>query len=273
MNDEFKNTAYQINKNLQKQLDLATEAQNEFIKSLSSQNKALLEKLSKIAIPFDSINLPKFPNLNEKFENLPKKMEDAVLVLANHGWYIDLDMHVQWLWDSEKEITKGEVLNVEQLLTDHFEENIDNIEKSIIKLSPARSHILSEAFRAHHRGEYYLSIPVFLSQADGIAKDIVGQNFFLRKDKKPKTALYVQEVTSNTLTSALLAPLAQSTTISASEYEREEGFNFLNRHMVLHGESLDYGNKTNSLKSISLINYISKVLTKEANKIMKSEFE
>jgi hypothetical protein len=59
---------------------------------------------------------------------------------------------------------------------------------------------------------------------------------------------------------ALLSPLAQTLPIGASERQRNEEFIGLNRHMVLHGESLNYGNKINSLKAISLINYVAHVL-------------
>jgi hypothetical protein len=56
---------------------------------------------------------------------------------------------------------------------------------------------------------------------------------------------------------AILSPLAETLPINASENERPRNFNGLNRHMVLHGESLDYGSKVNSLKAISLVNYVS----------------
>ena len=36
--------------------------------------------------------------------------------------------------------------------------------------------------------------------------------------------------------------------------------NVLNRHEVLHGESVDYGTEINSLKAISLLYYIASVL-------------
>jgi len=62
---------------------------------------------------------------------------------------------------------------------------------------------------------------------------------------------------------ALLSPLAQILPISASQRERQDGTTALNRHMVLHGESLDYGTKANSLKAISLINYVTQILGNE----------
>ena len=82
----------------------------------------------------------------------------------------------------------------------------------------------------------------------------------MRKNKKPSTAIYVDLVASDTFRHALLSPLSHSLPISASEYERDEYFNELNRHQVVHGESLDYGTEINSLKSISLLNYVTQVL-------------
>ena len=42
--------------------------------------------------------------------------------------------------------------------------------------------------------------------------------------------------------------------------ERESLMNVLNRHEVLHGESVDYGTEINSLKAMSLLYYIASVL-------------
>jgi len=38
----------------------------------------------------------------------------------------------------------------------------------------------------------------------------------------------------------------------------------LYRHAVLHGESVDYGTEINSLKAISLLQYVSGVLARDA---------
>ncbi|MED7789604.1 hypothetical protein [Francisella sp. 19X1-34] len=91
------------------------------------------------------------------------------------------------------------------------------------------------------------------------------QRSFKELPPKPRTAKYVEQIAADTYKAALLSPLAESTPIGASEHEREEGFNLLNRHTVLHGEFLDYGNKVNSLKAISLINYVSQALKTDVN--------
>ena len=41
------------------------------------------------------------------------------------------------------------------------------------------------------------------------------------------------------------------------------GFIDLNRHAVMHGESLDYGSEENGLKAVSLLNYVSYILSED----------
>lgn len=208
---------------------------------------------------------PAFEELQRSFEELPPKIQEALLLLAQHGWYLDFNMSLPSLWDIKKAISSGEIEEVEEALVEYFESQLDEVEKSFGSKFPHRSHIISSAIKAHRNGEYFLSIPVFLAQTDGICKEVVYQYLFRKKDRKPCTAIYVEQVAADTYKAALLSPLAASTPISASEHEREEGFNLLNRHMVLHGESLDYGNKVNSLKAISLINYVSQALETDAD--------
>lgn len=133
----------------------------------------------------------------------------------------------------------------------------------IVSQFPKRSHILRAAFSAHRRAEYELSVPVFLTQVDGICKETSDQYLFLKHNKKPQTAIYVAQFASNNFRAALLSPVAEALPIGASESERPQGFADLNRHTVLHGESLDYGSKTNSLKAISLLNYVVYVLRQD----------
>lgn len=208
---------------------------------------------------------PAFEELQRSFRELPPKIQEALLLLAQHGWYLDFNMPLPSLWEIKKAISSGEVAEVEEALVEYFESQLEEIEKSISVQFPHRSHIISSAIKAHRNGDYYLSIPVLLAQTDGVCKEVVDQYLFIKKDRKPRTAIYVEQVAADTYKAALLSPLAASTPISASEHERQEGFNLLNRHMVLHGESLDYGSKVNSLKAISLVNYVAQALNTDAD--------
>ncbi len=120
--------------------------------------------------------------------------------------------------------------------------------------------MIESAFNAHRREKYELSIPVFLAQTDGICKETMDQYLFIKQNSKPCTAIYVKRTISGAFMKAILSPLSRTLPIEMSTHERPENFNELNRHMVLHGESLDYGTKINSLKVISLINYVVSVL-------------
>jgi hypothetical protein len=204
---------------------------------------------------------PAFEQLQESFRELPPRTQEAVLLLGAHGWYLDLEMPLPGLWELKKALSEGNVEEAEEALAEYFASRLDEIEGSIIERFPNRHKIIRAAFNAHRRQEYELSIPVFLAQTDGICKEVIKQYFFIKQNKKPRTAIYVEQIASDTYRAALLSPLAQTLPIGASKHERPEDFTELNRHVVLHGESLDYGTKINSLKAISLINYVAHVLT------------
>jgi hypothetical protein len=265
---------------LQKSLQPIIEAQKTFQKALEpilaelvdsiqilKYNLPDLSHLTKQALEFQksiqgSIS-PAFEQLQRSFRELPPRTQEVLLLLGAHGWYLDLKMPLPGLWELKKALSEGNVEEAEGALIEYFESRIDEIEKSIAKRFPKREKLIRAAFNAHRRQEYELSIPVLLAQTDGICKEVVDQYLFIKQNKKPRTAIYVEQVASDSYRAALLSPLAQTLPIGVSEHERKEGFNELNRHMVLHGESLDYGSKTNSLKAISLINYVAHVLTPE----------
>lgn len=201
-----------------------------------------------------------FKELQRSSRELPSKTRETLISLGGHGWFLDLEMPLSKLWKLTKALTDGNTIEAENALAEYYESRTDGIEKSIVARFPNREKLISAAFNAHRRQEYELSIPVFLAQADGICKEVVNEHLFLKHNKKPRTAIYVEQIASDAYLAALLSPLAQSLPINASENERDATFGELNRHMVLHGESLNYGNKTNSLKAISLLNYVAHVL-------------
>jgi hypothetical protein len=230
--------------------------------------KYTLPDISQIAQPalefqksIQGLISPAFEQLQESFRELPPRTQEAVLLLGEHGWYLDLEMPIPGLWELKKALSEGNVEEAEEALAEYFTGRLDEIEASIIERFPNRQKMIRAAFNAHRREEYELSIPVLLAQTDGICKEVIKQYFFIKQNNKPRTAIYVEQVASDTYRAALLSPLAQTLPIGASKHERPEDFTELNRHVVLHGESLDYGTKINSLKAISLINYVAHVLT------------
>lgn len=200
------------------------------------------------------------PAFIEEFDKLPKKTRDALLAMGTHGWYLDLEMTLVGVSSLEKAIVDGDSDDAERALAQYFRENRQRIEEELVNLFPPRARILSSAFNAHTRGEYELSVPVFLIQADGICNDLIGIQLFRKRGNVPATAEYVETLADDTFKVAMLYPLSVALPISASQHERSNSFVGLNRHQVLHGESTEYGTEMNSLKAISLLNYVSQVL-------------
>ncbi len=212
---------------------------------------------------FEALISPAFEELQRSFSEVPPRTQEALLLLGNHGLYLDLEMTLPDLLKIEKALLEGKVEEADHALIEYFEARIDEIQESISKRFPNREKLIRAAFNAHRREEYELTIPILLAQADGICKEVLKEYLFMKQNKKPRTAIYVEQIASDTLKAAILSPLSQTLPIGASEHERAGAFNELNRHMVMHGESLDYGTKTNSLKAISLINYVAHVLNSE----------
>ena len=259
-------------KNLQKSLEPFLASQRR-LKEITDSIRipklpfAEIAEIAKPAIEFQKqiqdLISPAFDQLQKSFNELPSRTQEALLKLGDHGWFFDLEMPLPGLWRLKEALSEGNVVEAENAQVEYFSSRLDEIENSIVGKFPHREKMIRAAFRAHKSEEYELSIPVFLAQTDGICNDVIEQYLFMKQNNKPRTAIYVEQIASDTYRAALLQPLAQALPIGASKHERNEDFNELNRHMVLHGESLDYGTKVNGLKAISLINYVTQVLTLE----------
>lgn len=208
---------------------------------------------------------PVFIEVQEAMSKLPEKIHKALLTLGRKGWYVDSKFPHASLFRLEQELSNGNLDEAEEVLCEYYEQRSSEIEKAILSSFPERKMPIEAAFRAHRNQEYFLSIPVLLAQADGICGDIAGKYFFIKNNKKPQIATYILSITKSKFERMFFAPLLQTLPINASSSEREDDFDELNRHMVLHGETSKYGTRTNSIKAISLIGYISHVLMQTKN--------
>ncbi|MGB5634072.1 MAG: hypothetical protein WBM44_08520 [Waterburya sp.] len=226
-------------------------------------NLNISQTLDDIGATFNNCFLQAKPILEQFKENLdrlPESIGDALLIMAQHGWYLDPDLPGNYLFVISRHLERGEISEVDLFLSEYFTERIGDIENEITNKFPHRNKIISSAFNAHRREYYELSIPILLIQIDSVCQELYGQLLFRNKDRKPGTAQYVKQQKFNPYKMAFLQPLSVSTSINMTENQREKDFTGLNRHMVLHGESLDYGTEINSLKAISLLNYVSNIL-------------
>lgn len=225
------------------------------LQQIGQWSKAISERLA-----------PVFASMVVAFREMPPKLQSALLTLGESGWYLDGELGLSELWELEDLLLAGKDPEVDAFLTKHYEDRLQDIESVLIKALPNREKFLRAAFASHRRGEFELSVPVLLAQSDGACLDLTGYHFFMkdRATGKPKASLHITESVLDAFSAAMLSPLASVLPINASEGERNRrvqaqglpSWQALNRHMVLHGESFDYDTQVNSLKAVSLINYL-----------------
>ncbi|MDX6008399.1 hypothetical protein [Cupriavidus necator] len=201
----------------------------------------------------------------EAAKELPSKHQQAMKMLADRGWYFDEEMAFTMPLDLvDVLVNEGGEEEAEAALREHFSGRLDSIESFLVDQLSDRARILGQAFSAHRAGQYALSTPVFLMQADGVCVAKTGRYFFMRRrDKLPQTATYVQSKEREGFEAAWLSPLAAIGQVNMSEDQRGADFVGLNRHLVIHGESIDYDTETNSLKALSLLNYVVQMLVRD----------
>lgn len=213
----------------------------------------------------NKIYSPKLDSFISTLDKLPENTRTTLIVLARRGWFIyNSELGLADIAEFNSKIAAGDVQEIESCISDYYNSNITEIEESISEKYKHRAHIIKAAFRAHKSGDYALSIPVFLIQADGICSEMIGGTLFANSKEKnkrePESAKCVQNYVKCEFMAALLAPLTEPLPISASRKQRIKSADTLNRHVILHGESTDYANKNNSLKAISLLYYLCDVL-------------
>ncbi len=188
---------------------------------------------------------------------LSKQQQECLERLSARGWFLSPDTPIEQLQLFTDSLGENGGSEKKDPISSHFRKRIDSIESELSKSYPPRSQILHDAFEAHRAGKYTLSVPVFLSQADGIWRDQFRENFFQKKKLKStlqdcKNDPQLQYV-ATMLT--LLEPRepGKNNPLWANESERDDLFDALNRHQVLHGESVNYATEQNSFKAIWLL--------------------
>lgn len=200
--------------------------------------------------------------LKQGFEiDIPNQYRIVYDELAKAGWYIDYHLAPKTLADLML-LDYTNMTYLDYHLTDYFRKKVKTIHRKIQKLYPDRRKIIDCAFRTHKRKEYELSIPIFLIQVDGICFDLIQKDFFSvsnpkREKNKELPKHWVLEQQFNNFQNSVLEPLYKNEYPSV-RIDRKDLYPFaLNRNAILHGRDISYATERNSLKAISLLNYIS----------------
>lgn len=206
------------------------------------------------------------PATREMFESLrktlvliqqfPGQFQTQLLGLAQHGWYIDPEMPLDGIRSLHGAFESGAADEAQTGLENYFRQHLDAIEERLLLHHPERAHVLAAAFNAHRSGSYFLSIPVMLTQADGIAHDERGRQLYSTRQTKGVAGL-IDGLEASDLNRHLWEVFRSQSPLSTSIDSLPSDFSGLNRHKVLHGMDYNYGSEVNALRAVSLLNFAS----------------
>ena len=254
----------------------------EAIRQQALIHKRIVERIRSQTVGFDRFaerlrQLNEFPKRiaewDESFRRLVKELPErdrkALQRLGEEGWFVDPDMPVTLLRYLEALFREHPDEMAEALsgfLSGFYRKRLDVIEGKLIDSYPRRGHLFQQAFEAHCEGKYGLSVPVFLTQADGIfwERTPENQSLFISKQRMRASSEYASHISGRYI-EIWLHPLIIPLPLWMNKSERDdrsESFVGLNRHQVLHGESTDYDTEQNSLKAISLLSYLHWILSR-----------
>lgn len=187
-----------------------------------------------------------------------QNQEFAILMpsLAARSWYFGMDMPLSSMSRMARLAASGDYGAVDAALADWHRRHSQAIIKRIAERFPDRSRVLTAALTAHQAGNYLLSIPAFLAQADGIAHDYLSEHFFRTGRWKQRLREFMHEANLTGFASVMAIPLSEPGLIRTPTNRLAEPAGILNRHQILHGLTSDYGTEMNSLKCIGLLDYL-----------------
>ena len=196
----------------------------------------------------------------ETFNESNRRLKYPIGILAEHSWYLSLDMALDDTVEAAKLFSEGHLMAANQRMIHFYNKNQSTVEQTIREHYPLRKRIIKAAFEAHRKRKYELSIPVMLTQADGICYDLVGTHLFRKRKGSPATLQFANQFTTDVLLSSLLEPLRREGQIRVDTRRLKTTSGVLNRHGILHGSIVDYASEENSFKVISLLSYLSDIV-------------
>lgn len=219
---------------------------------------------------FENVKLS-FQKYEEQLKNAFKSFQDTLDVIKTRNpIFIDEDWYLSeevWLKFSLPEIYSITPSQLEQLLINEFEKEKINIRDRIITNHKERSDIIIELFESYKRKHYYSVVLLSYSLIDGISKKKFGINFwgFNEELNTPNSSELISLVEPDSLFNIIEKRLKNRGEIAKQNKhipKSEKSFSN-NRHCVIHGESYLFGNKTNAVKSILMIDFISSLKSKK----------
>lgn len=194
----------------------------------------------------------------------PKVREE----LTKRVWFVSAAMSVSALRECEAAISAGDFNLLDNVMSVFTDGRIETVCKAAVHYFPDRARPFESAFAAHRRADYWSSVPLLLCQADGISQHMLTAQLYSQRPQNRERlhqTLSTENETEDTL-SVLLHALRIKGPLNARETDMTQYPGMLNRHSVLHGSCTTFGTRLNSLKLISLLDFLLTVVWQQARR-------
>lgn len=192
--------------------------------------------------------------LQQAFNNYERETIEGLAELSKIGWYPSFDMPASGLRGMIQLKSNGDIESVDACMESYFTARFDSIIDALVIAHQKRARLIKAAAIAHKSNNWPLSIPVFISQSEGIGRDIFDCSIFSKRKGK---MLVDEKVKIINISDLYTEPLRNVGSFSKDTGQFMPGE--INRHAVLHGIDCDYDKKINSFKALSLLNYIKEI--------------
>lgn len=109
---------------------------------------------------------------------------EVISKLANLGWFLARKILQDIPTDLLETLRSTDPTHIANIMSRYFRKKLDIIANEIIINYPERQDLLDKIFQTHKQGEYNISIPLSLIQADGISKRRFGGEVFMKRGRR-----------------------------------------------------------------------------------------
>lgn len=187
----------------------------------------------------------------------PREYGEAFdLLLMTYGWHLRLQMHPN---DLIPFMQKGN-LAVDDFFINKLRWASFRLRLQAIKRFRNRKKMINSAFKAHWKGGYLVSIPLFLMLSEGIFRELTGEDLFTKKQKskmasaaKRKQGGRIPPIMTHIVDAASNGDII-GLRFSDNQYLKFP--NVISRNKIMHGADYAYGTRINAYKALSQFEFV-----------------
>jgi len=191
------------------------------------------------------------------WENWEQHFSECIRMMALQGWFLTGEMIPADFLRLKESLEKEKIEEINREMIETVDYIFDNQCSNLLNQHQDRGKALEQAFQAHREEKYYLSIPVFYAQAEGIWNEKFSSNFFGNPPPSQSIIENLKKQYSERLDILIAAATYEISPVGIGKAKKFKSAENLSRHNIMHGSSYSYGTRLNSYKAFSLLGFSS----------------